>query len=60
MEYWIGLFVMILIGAAVYGLSPKKNRKRVLWSEVGFLVGFIAVQVIFYQYHIWRMLEVFR
>lgn len=60
MEYWIGLFVMILIGAAVYGLSPKKIRKRVLWSEVGFLVGFIAVQVIFYQYRIWRMLEVFR
>lgn len=60
MEYWIGLFVMILIAAAVYGLSPKKNRKRVFWSEVGFLVGFIAVQVIFYQYHIWRMLEVFR
>ena len=60
MEYWIGLLVMILIGAAVYGFSPKKIRKRVLWSEVGFLVGFIAVQVIFYQYHIWRMLEVFR
>ena len=56
MEYWIGLFVMILIGAAVYGLSPKKIRKRVFWSEV----GFIAVQVIFYQYRIWRMLEVFR
>ena len=60
MEYWIGLLVMILICAAVYGFSPKKIRKRVLWSEVGFLVGFIAVQVIFYQYHIWRMLEVFR
>lgn len=60
MEYWIGLFVMILIAAAVYGFSPKKIRKRVLWSEVGFLVGFIAVQVIFYQYRIWRMLEVFR
>lgn len=60
MEYWIGLLVMILIGAAVYGLSPKKIRKRVLWSEVGFLVGFIAVQVIFYQYHIWRMIAVFR
>lgn len=60
MEYWIGLFVMILIAAAVYGLSPKKFRKRVLWSEISFLVGFIAVQVIFYQYHIWRMLEVFR
>lgn len=60
MEYWIGLFVMILIGAAVYGLSPKKIRKRVLWSEVGFLVIFMAVQVIFYQYRIWRMLEVFR
>lgn len=60
MEYWIGLFVMILIAAAVYGFSPKKIRKRVLWSEVGVLVGFIAVQVIFYQYHIWRMLEVFR
>lgn len=60
MEYWICLFVMILIGAAVYGFSPKKFRKRVLWSEISFLVGFIAVQVIFYQYHIWRMLEVFR
>ncbi len=60
MEYWIGLFVMILIGAAVYGLSPKKNRKRVLWSEISFLVIFMAVQVIFYQYRIWRMLEVFR
>lgn len=60
MEYWIGLFVMILIAAAVYGLSPKKNRKCVLWSEVGFLVIFMAVQVIFYQYRIWRMLEVFR
>ena len=60
MEYWIGLFVMILIGAAVYGLSPKKNRKRVLWSEISFLVVFMAVQVIFYQYRIWRMLEVFR
>ena len=60
MEYWIGLFVMILIAAAVYGLSPKKIRKRVFWSEVGFLVGFMAVQVIFYQYRIWRMLEVFR
>lgn len=60
MEYWIGLFVMILIGAAVYGFSPKKIRKRVLWSEVGFLVIFMAVQVIFYQYRIWRMLEVFR
>lgn len=60
MEYWIGLFVMILIGAAVYGLSPKKIRKRVLWSEISFLVIFMAVQVIFYQYRIWRMLEVFR
>lgn len=60
MEYWIGLFVMILIAAAVYGLSPKKIRKRVLWSEIGFLVIFMAVQVIFYQYRIWRMLEVFR
>lgn len=60
MEYWIGLFVMILIGAAVYGLSPKKFRKRVLWSEISFLVIFMAVQVIFYQYRIWRMLEVFR
>lgn len=60
MEYWIGLFVMILIGAAVYGLSPKKIRKRVFWSEVGFLVIFMAVQVIFYQYHIWRMIAVFR
>ena len=60
MEYWIGLFVMILIGAAVYGLSPKKIRKRVLWSEINFLVIFMAVQVIFYQYRIWRMLEVFR
>lgn len=60
MEYWIGLFVMILIGAAVYGFSPKKNRKRVLWSEISFLVIFMAVQVIFYQYRIWRMLEVFR
>lgn len=60
MEYWIGLFVMILIAAAVYGFSPKKFRKRVLWSEVGFLVIFMAVQVIFYQYRIWRMLEVFR
>ena len=60
MEYWIGLFVMILIGAAVYGLSPKKIRKRVFWSEVGSLVVFMAVQVIFYQYRIWRMLEVFR
>ena len=60
MEYWIGLFVMILIAAAVYGFSPKKFRKRVLWSEVGSLVVFMAVQVIFYQYRIWRMLEVFR
>lgn len=60
MEYWICLFVMILIGAAVYGLSPKKIRKRVLWSEISFLVGFIAVQVIFYQYRIWRMIAVFR
>ncbi|WP_428043618.1 hypothetical protein [Candidatus Avelusimicrobium faecicola] len=60
MEYWIGLFVMILIAAAVYGLSPKKIRKRVLWSEISFLVIFMAVQVIFYQYRIWRMLEVFR
>lgn len=60
MEYWIGLFVMILIGAAVYGFSPKKNRKCVLWSEISFLVIFMAVQVIFYQYRIWRMLEVFR
>lgn len=60
MEYWIGLFVMILIGAAVYGLSPKKIRKRVFWSEISFLVIFMAVQVIFYQYRIWRMLEVFR
>lgn len=60
MEYWIGLFVMILIAAAVYGFSPKKFRKRVLWSEIGFLVIFMAVQVIFYQYRIWRMLEVFR
>lgn len=60
MEYWIGLFVMILIGAAVYGLSPKKFRKRVLWPEISFLVIFMAVQVIFYQYRIWRMLEVFR
>lgn len=60
MEYLIGLFVMILIGAAVYGLSPKKIRKRVLWSEISFLVIFMAVQVIFYQYRIWRMLEVFR
>ena len=51
---------MILIAAAVYGFSPKKIRKRVLWSEVGFLVGFIAVQVIFYQYRIWRMIAVFR
>lgn len=60
MEYWIGLFVMILIAAAVYGFSPKKIRKRVLWSEISFLVIFMAVQVIFYQYRIWRMLEVFR
>lgn len=60
MEYWIGLFVMILIAAAVYGFSPKKFRKRVLWSEISFLVIFMAVQVIFYQYRIWRMLEVFR
>lgn len=60
MEYWIGLFVMILIAAAVYGLSPKKIRKRVLWSEISFLVIFMAVQAIFYQYRIWRMLEVFR
>lgn len=60
MEYWIGLFVMILIAAAVYGFSPKKIRKRVLWSEISFLVVFMAVQVIFYQYRIWRMLEVFR
>lgn len=60
MEYWICLFVMILIGAAVYGFSPKKIRKRVLWSEISFLVIFMAVQVIFYQYRIWRMLEVFR
>lgn len=60
MEYWICLFVMILIAAAVYGLSPKKIRKRVLWSEISFLVIFMAVQVIFYQYRIWRMLEVFR
>lgn len=60
MEYWIGLFVMILIAAAVYGFSPKKFRKRVFLSEVGFLVVFMAVQVIFYQYRIWRMLEVFR
>lgn len=60
MEYWIGLFVMILIGAAVYGFSPKKIRKRVLWTEISFLVIFMAVQVIFYQYRIWRMLEVFR
>lgn len=47
MEYWIGLFVMILIAAAVYGFSPKKFRKRVLWSEISFLVIFMAVQVIF-------------
>lgn len=60
MEYWIGLFVMILIGAAVYGFSPKKIRKRVFWSEVGFLVVFIALQVMFYSYRIERMLEVFR
>lgn len=60
MEYWIGLFVMILIAAAVYGFSPKKFRKRVLWSEISFLVIFMAVQMIFYQYRIWRMLEVFR
>lgn len=60
MKYWIGLFVMILIGAAVYGLSPKKIRKRVFWSEISFLVIFMAVQVIFYQYRIWRILEVFR
>lgn len=60
MEYWIGLFVMILIGAAVYGLSPKKIRKRVLGSEISFLVIFMAVQVIFYQYRIWRMIAVFR
>jgi len=60
MEYWIGLLVMILIAAAVYGFSPKKFRKRVLWSEISFLVIFMAVQVIFYQYRIWRMLEVFR
>lgn len=60
MEYWIGLFVMILIAAAVYGFSPKKNRKRVLWSEIGFLVGFIVPQVVFYSYRIERMLEVFR
>lgn len=60
MEYWIGLFVMILIAAAVYGFSPKKIRKRVLWSEISFLVIFMAVQVIFYQYRIWRMLEVFK
>lgn len=60
MEYWIGLLVMILIAAAVYGFSPKNFRKRVFWSEVGFLVVFMAVQVIFYQYRIWRMLEVFR
>lgn len=60
MEYWIGLFVMILIGAAVYGLSPKKFRKRVFWSEISFLVIFMAVQMIFYQYRIWRMLAVFR
>lgn len=60
MEYWIGLLVMILIGAAVYGFSPKKIRKRVLWSEISFLVIFMAVQVIFYQYSIWRMIAVFR
>lgn len=60
MEYWIGLFVMILIGAAVYGFSPKKFRKRVLGSEISFLVIFMAVQVIFYQYRIWRMIAVFR
>ena len=60
MEYWIGLFVMILIGAVVYGLSPKKIRKRVFWSEISFLVIFMAVQVIFYQYRIWRMIAVFR
>lgn len=60
MEYWIGLFVMILIGVAVYGFSPKKFRKRVLWSEISFLVIFMAVQVIFYQYRIWRMIAVFR
>lgn len=60
MEYWIGLFVMILIAAAVYAFSPKKFHKHVFWSEVGFLVVFIAVQVIFYQYRIWRMIAVFR
>lgn len=60
MEYWICLFVMILIAAAVYGLSPKKIRKRVFWSEVWFLVGFIVPQVVFYSYRIERMLEVFR
>ena len=60
MEYWICLLVMILIGAAVYGLSPKKIRKRVFWSEISFLVIFMAVQVIFYQYRIWRMIAVFR
>ena len=51
---------MILIAAAVYGFSPKKFRKRVLWSEIGFLVIFMAVQMIFYQYRIWRMIAVFR
>ena len=60
MEYWIGLFIMILIAAAVYGFSPKKFRKRVLWSEVGFLVVFMALQAVFYSYRIERMLEVFR
>lgn len=60
MEYWIGLFVMILIAAAVYGLSPKKIRKCVFWSEVGSLVVFMALQAVFYSYRIERMLEVFR
>ncbi len=60
MEYWIGLLVMILIAAAVYGFSPKKFRKRVFWSEVGFLVVFMALQAVFYSYRIERMLEVFR
>lgn len=60
MEYWIGLFIMILIAAAVYAFSPKKFRKRVFWSEVGFLVVFMAIQAVFYSYRIERMLEVFR
>lgn len=60
MEYWIGLFIIILIAAAVYGFSPKKFRKRVFWSEVGSLVVFVALQAVFYSYRIERMLEVFR